>query len=100
MGGARADWSNMTKADLARAIYERHGGISNKEASRLVDLILDFIKQGLLKGERIQITGFGTFMVREKKGRKGRNPQTGEEMMISARKSVVFRPSKSFQIKM
>ncbi len=66
----------------------------------MVDLILDFIKQGLLEGERIQITGFGTFMVREKKGRKGRNPQTGEEMMISARKSVVFRPSKSFQIKM
>lgn len=90
----------MTKADLARAVYERHGGISNKEASRLVDLILDFIKRGLLEGERIQITGFGTFMVKEKKGRKGRNPQTGEEMMISARKSVVFRPSKSFNIKM
>ena len=90
----------MTKADLARAVYERHGGISNKEASRLVDLILDFIKRGLLDGERIQITGFGTFMVREKKGRKGRNPQTGEEMMISARKSVVFRPSKSFHSKM
>ncbi len=87
----------MTKADLARVIYERHGGISNKEASRLVDLILEFIKQGLLRGERIQITGFGTFMVREKRGRKGRNPQTGKEMTISARKSVIFRPSKSFQ---
>jgi len=87
----------MTKADLARIIYERHGGISNKEAARLVDLILYFIKQALLRGERIQITGFGTFMVREKKGRKGRNPQTGEEMIISARKSVVFRPSKAFQ---
>lgn len=87
----------MTKADLARAVYERHGGISNKEASRLVDMILDFIKQGLRRGERIQITGFGTFVVREKKGRKGRNPQTGEEMIIAARKSVVFRPSKSFQ---
>jgi integration host factor subunit alpha len=87
----------MTKADLAKAIYERHGGISNKEASYLVDIILDFIKQRLLRGERIQITGFGTFMVREKKGRKGRNPQTGEEMLIPARKSVVFRPSKSFQ---
>ena len=87
----------MTKADLAKAIYERHGGISNKEASFLVDIILDFIKQRLLRGERIQITGFGTFMVREKKGRKGRNPQTGEEMTIPARKSVVFRPSKSFQ---
>jgi integration host factor subunit alpha len=87
----------MTKADLARIIYERHGGISNKEAARLVDLILYFIKQALLRGERIQITGFGTFIVREKKGRKGRNPQTGEEMTISARKSVVFRPSKAFQ---
>ena len=87
----------MTKADLARIIYERHGGISNKEASHLVDVIIDFIKQGLLRGERIQITGFGTFVVREKKGRKGRNPQTGEEMVISPRKSVVFRPSKSFQ---
>jgi integration host factor subunit alpha len=87
----------MTKADLAKAIYERHGGISNKEASFLVDIILDFIKQRLLRGERIQITGFGTFVVREKKGRKGRNPQTGEEMNIPARKSVVFRPSKSFQ---
>jgi integration host factor subunit alpha len=87
----------MTKADLAKAVYERHGGISNKEASQLVDLILDFIKAGLKRGERIQITGFGTFMVREKKGRKGRNPQTGEEMLISARKSVVFRPSKTFQ---
>ena len=63
----------MTKADLARVVYERHGGLSNKEASRLVDLILAFIKQGLREGERVQISGFGTFLVREKKERKGRN---------------------------
>jgi integration host factor subunit alpha len=87
----------MTKADLARVVYERHGGISNKEASTLVDLILDFIKQGLTDGDRVQISGFGTFLVREKKQRKGRNPQTGEEMTIQSRKSVVFRPSKTFQ---
>jgi integration host factor subunit alpha len=87
----------MTKADLARVVYERHGGISNKEASTLVDLILDFIKQGLKQGDRVQISGFGTFLVREKKQRKGRNPQTGEEMTIQSRKSVVFRPSKTFQ---
>lgn len=87
----------MTKADLARVVYERHGGLSNKEASRLVDLILGFIKQGLKNGERVQITGFGTFAIRGKKGRKGRNPQTGKEMTILPRKSVVFRPSKSFQ---
>ena len=87
----------MTKADLARVVYERHGGLSNREASRLVDLILDFIKKGLTEGERVQISGFGTFLVREKKERMGRNPQTGEEMTISPRKSVVFRPSKAFQ---
>ena len=87
----------MTKADLAKVIYERHGGISNKEASRLVDLILDFIKDGLKTADRVQISGFGTFLVRDKKERKGRNPQTGEEMTIHPRKSVVFRPSKSFQ---
>ena len=66
----------MTKADLARVVYDRHGGLSNKEASRLVDLILEFIKQGLRDGERVQISGFGTFLVRDKKERKGRNPQT------------------------
>jgi integration host factor subunit alpha len=87
----------MTKADLARVVYERHGGLSNKEASRLVDLILEFIKQGLSDGQRVQISGFGTFLVRAKKERKGRNPQTGEEMTILPRKSVVFRPSKNFQ---
>ena len=87
----------MTKADLARVIYERHGGLSNKEASRLVDVILSSIKRGLSNGERVQISGFGTFLVREKRERKGRNPQTGEEMVIQPRKSVVFRASKTFQ---
>ena len=87
----------MTKADLANVIYDRHGGLSNREASRLVDIILDLMKQGLLQGSRVQISGFGTFLVREKKERKGRNPQTGEEMTILPRKSVVFRPSKQFQ---
>ena len=87
----------MTKADLANVIYDRHGGLSNRESSRLVDIILDLMKQGLLEGNRVQISGFGTFLVREKKGRKGRNPQTGEEMRILPRKSVVFRPSKQFQ---
>ena len=87
----------MTKADLARVIYERHGGLSNKEASRLVDVILTSIKRGLSNGERVQISGFGTFLVREKRERKGRNPQTGEEMLIQPRKSVVFRASKTFQ---
>lgn len=87
----------MTKADLAKVVYERHGGISNKEASQLVDSILDFIKARLVRGEKVQITGFGTFVIRDKRGRRGRNPQTGKEMAILPRKAVVFRPSKALQ---
>jgi integration host factor subunit alpha len=86
----------MTKADIARIVYERHGGISNREAARLVEIIFDSIKDKLGDGEKVQITGFGTFLVRQKRERRGRNPQTGEEMVIQPRRSVVFRPSKLF----
>jgi integration host factor subunit alpha len=84
----------MTKAELARIVYERHGGLSNREAARLVELIFETIKQRLGAGDKVQITGFGTFLVRQKRERRGRNPQTGEEMIIKERSSVVFRPSK------
>lgn len=86
----------VTKADIARIVYERHGGISNREAARLVEVIFESIKTRLGEGEKVQITGFGTFVVRQKRERKGRNPQTGEEMLIKSRRSVVFRPSKLF----
>ena len=86
----------MTKADIARVVYERHGGISNREAARLVEVIFDTIKNRLGGGEKVQITGFGTFMIRQKRERRGRNPQTGEEMVIRPRRAVVFRPSKLF----
>src|SRR5512143_2143710 len=74
--------SGMTKADIARIVYERHGGISNREAARLVEVIFETIKRHLGQGEKVQITGFGTFLVRQKRERRGRNPQTGEEMLI------------------
>jgi integration host factor subunit alpha len=86
----------MTKADIARIVYERHGGISNREAARLVEIIFDSIKNRLGDGEKVQITGFGSFVIRQKRERRGRNPQTGEEMVIQPRRSVVFRPSKLF----
>ena len=86
----------MTKADIARIVYERHGGLSNREAARLVDLVFDVVKSRLISSERVQITGFGTFSIRQKQGRRGRNPQTGEEMVIKPRRSVVFRSSKLF----
>lgn len=86
----------MTKADIAKIVYERHGGISNREAARLVEIIFESIKSRLGGGEKVQITGFGTFVIRQKRERRGRNPQTGEEMVIKPRRSVVFRPSKLF----
>ena len=86
----------MTKADIARIVYECHGGLSNREAARLVETIFDSIKARLSHREKVQITGFGTFAVREKRERRGRNPQTGEEMVIRPRRSVVFKPSKLF----
>lgn len=86
----------MTKADIAKIVYERHGGISNREAARLVEIIFESIKSRLGGGEKVQITGFGTFVIRQKRERRGLNPQTGEEMVIKPRRSVVFRPSKLF----
>ena len=86
----------MTKADIARIVYARHGGISNREAARLVEIIFESIKSRLGSGEKVQITGFGSFVIRQKRERRGRNPQTGEEMLIKPRRSVVFRPSKLF----
>ncbi len=86
----------MTKADIAKIVYERHGGLSNREAARLVEMIFQTIKTRLGDGDKVQITGFGTFLVRQKRERRGRNPQTGEEMTIKERSAVVFRPSKHF----
>jgi len=86
----------MTKAEIAKIVYDRHGGISNREAARLVEIIFESIKRRLGQGEKVQITGFGTFVIRQKRERRGRNPQTGEEMVIRPRRSVAFRPSKLF----
>ncbi len=86
----------MTKADIAKIVYDRHGGLSNREAARMVETIFETIKGRLGGGDKVQITGFGTFLVRQKRERRGRNPQTGEEMVIKERSAVVFRPSKQF----
>ena len=82
----------MTKADLVDAIYEKIG-FSKKEAADLVELLFDTIKDSLSKGQKIKISGFGNFIVREKRSRTGRNPQTGKAIQISARRVLTFRPS-------
>lgn len=82
----------MTKADLVESIYEKIG-FSKKESADIVELIFDTMKTTLEKGEKIKISGFGNFVVRDKRPRMGRNPQTGQEIMISARRVLTFRPS-------
>jgi integration host factor subunit alpha len=82
----------MTKADMVEKIYEKVG-FSKKESAELVEAVFDIIKGTLEKGEKIKIAGFGNFVVKEKADRRGRNPQTGEEITISARKILTFKPS-------
>jgi integration host factor subunit alpha len=83
----------LTKADIARAVYERHGGLSSREAARLVDTFFSLLRERLLKGEKVQITGFGTFLVKTRRERRGRNPKTGDIIAIRSRKSIFFRSS-------
>ncbi|HDJ27948.1 MAG TPA: integration host factor subunit alpha [Proteobacteria bacterium] len=82
----------MTKADIVETIYEKVG-LSKRESARIVDMIFDIIKGKLENGENIKISGFGSFAVRDKNARRGRNPQTGEEITISARRVLSFKPS-------
>jgi len=82
----------MTKADIVERIYEKIG-FSKKESAELVDMVFDILKETLEDGEKIKIAGFGNFVVKEKSDRRGRNPQTGQEITISARKILTFKPS-------
>lgn len=82
----------MTKADIVEALYEKVG-FSKKEAADLVELVFDSLKLTLAQGQKIKISGFGNFIVREKHSRVGRNPQTGQSIEITARRVLTFRPS-------
>lgn len=83
----------MTKADLVECIYENIG-ISKTESAEIVESIFNILKETLETGEKIKISGFGTFTVKQKKSRMGRNPQTGGGITISARRVLTFKPSK------
>ena len=83
----------LTKADLVDSIHEKIG-FSKKEAADMVELIFDTMKSELTgAGGKIKISGFGNFVVREKRSRTGRNPQTGQSIEISARRVLTFKPS-------
>ena len=82
----------ITRAHLSEAVYQEVG-LSRNESADLVEKVLDEISASLLRGETVKLSAFGTFAVRQKGGRIGRNPKTGEEVPITPRRVLVFRPS-------
>jgi integration host factor subunit alpha len=87
MGG-----KTVTRADLCEAVYQKVG-LSRSESAELVEAVLDEIAGCLVSGESVKLSSFGTFMVRSKTERVGRNPKTGEEVPILPRRVLVFKPS-------
>jgi len=84
--------STLTRADLTEAIYEEVG-LSRNESADLVESVLEEVASCLVRGENVKVSSFGSFLVRQKNGRMGRNPKTGEEVPIDPRRVLVFRPS-------
>ena len=82
----------MTKADIVEHIFEKVG-FSKKDVIDVVELVFETIKNTAESGENVKISGFGNFMVRQKRARRGRNPQTGKDLTITARKVLTFKPS-------
>jgi integration host factor subunit alpha len=87
MGG-----KTVTRADLCEAVYQKVG-LSRTESADLVELVLDEISACVIRGESVKLSSFGSFIVRSKGERVGRNPKTGQEVPISPRRVMVFKPS-------
>jgi integration host factor subunit alpha len=85
--------ARMTKSDIVQSIYMKLGGFSKKESADLVDLVFETIKETLGRGEKVKISGFGNFVLRDKRSRQGRNPQTGEPILIGGRRVLSFKAS-------
>jgi integration host factor subunit alpha len=83
----------LTKADLINLIFTSLPGYTNAQAREAIETLLKIMKYSLEKGDNILLSGFGKFSVKDKRPRKGRNPQTGEELILDARRVVTFKPS-------
>lgn len=89
----------LTKADMADHLFEELG-LNKRETKDLVDSFFEEIRRTLERGEEVKLSGFGNFELREKKERPGRNPKTGEEIPITARRVVTFRPGQKLKARM
>lgn len=88
----------LTRADLSEAVYKQIG-LSRSESSSLVESVLEEICEAAVRGEQIKLSSFGTFTIRSKNERIGRNPKTGEEVPITPRRVMVFKPSNILKAK-
>ena len=86
----------MTKTELIAAIADK-AGLSKSDATKAVAALIDVITKTLKKGGKVQVTGFGSFLVRARKSREGRNPRTGAKIKIAARKTPAFSAGKSLK---
>ena len=86
----------LTKADLAEMLFDELG-LNKREAREIVEMFYTEISEALEKNDNVKISGFGNFELREKKSRPGRNPKTGEEVAISARRVVTFKPGQKLR---
>jgi integration host factor subunit alpha len=86
----------MTKADLVDIIFGKVG-LSKIESQNIIEMIFETIRQTLVEGESVKVSGFGTFNVKKKNARRGRNPKTGDELQITPRRVVTFRASNHFK---
>ena len=86
----------LTKADMSEYLFQEVG-LNKREAKELVDLLFEEIRGSLERGKEVKLSGFGNFDLRDKNERPGRNPKTGEEIPISARRVVTFRPGQKLK---
>jgi len=95
-GGGDRNSRTVTKAELADALFEKLG-LNKREAKDMVDSFFDEIRLALERGESVKLSGFGNFLLRDKPQRPGRNPKTGEEIAITARRVVTFHASQKLK---
>lgn len=86
----------LTKADMAEKLYEELG-LNKREAKELVEMFFEEVRAALESGDQVKLSGFGNFDLRNKNERPGRNPKTGEEIPITARRVVTFRPGQKLK---
>jgi integration host factor subunit alpha len=86
----------LTKADMAESLFNELG-LNKREARELVDVLFEDLRAALVSGEQVKLSGFGNFDLRDKNQRPGRNPKTGEEIPITARRVVTFRPGQKLK---